>query len=138
MSNIGLEDPYPNDQFLVDQIHHQVEKDLAEQALLNHDFFGFGQNHQTGGDFIKHDYTEMTNGGAITTSKTFVTGTSDVTLPVPQKDGQALAVISRNDEDAFSLLPPNGYTLEGGAVETVYAREIFSLISVGTDWRLAD
>ena len=138
MSNIGLEDPYPSDQFLVDQIHHQVEKDLAEQALLNHDWFGFGVNHQTGGDFIKHLYVELTNGGTITTSKTFVTGTADVVLPIPEKDGQALAVISRNEEDSFLLKAPTGYTLEGGTEERIYAREIFSLISVGTDWRLAD
>jgi hypothetical protein len=138
MSNIGNSEPYPSDQYLVDQIHHKVEKDFYAAALASHDWFGFGQNHQTGGDYIQHYYVEMTDGGTITTSKTFVTGGEDVVLPVPEKDGQAIAVISRNEVISFRLVAPTGYTLEGSESEIVYSREIFSLISVGTDWRLAD
>jgi len=45
MSNIPGSEPYPSDQYLVDQIHSKVEKDLAEAALLSHNWFGFGVNH---------------------------------------------------------------------------------------------
>lgn len=139
MSNIGISAPYPSDEYIVDQQHQGVDKDFYEAVLANHDFFGFGQNHQTGGDFVVHDVVELAESATITASKTFVNAVDiTVTLPVPERSGQALAVISRNDAGSFILAAPEGHTIEGEANTLVYAREIFSLACVGTDWRLSD
>jgi hypothetical protein len=94
---------YESDQYLVDQIHHQVEKDLTEAALLNHDWFGFGSNHQAG-DFgnlkdyiLEYGYEEVEDSVVVTKTKTEFTGSvtgKTITLPVSGTAGREIEVFN--------------------------------------------
>lgn len=157
MSIYPDQEPYPSDEFLVEQHHHQPLKDIIEAILANNSFFGFGTSKIANyegdtrvevfddrievyvdgekiltfreGGVVNESQEEVTESATISKSFTTFTGsTEDQTLTLPSLGAGVSPVSVRNK----ATVPVN---ITGSSdLIILYSGESATFLDNGLDW----